>query len=307
MEIKRGGSIVLFCIKKYNSKRVALRIVCFIACVSVTAIVTAQTDIPLTDTVKIGTLSTEDTVIEEVEAPAVEETVDVKNPVYFKKKWMKNAGMDSIRLRHLPDSVLRALKNGEDFIYGNKKKGEEAIQPVTGEQGNKTTTREVDPPKQQREKISQASWFQTLLWILIIGGFVAFLVIWLAGSNIGIFGKKRRNIADESNEEEIAEDIFAINYQKEIDRAAASGNYRFAIRLMFLRLLKNMSERNIIRYKHDSTNMDYLMQVSSSNHYNDFFRITRNYEYSWYGQFEVREEAYKVIRNDFDNLDRKLK
>jgi len=49
------------------------------------------------------------------------------------------------------------------------------------------------------------------------------------------------------------------------------------------------------------------MQLSNSNHYNDFFRITRNYEYSWYGQFEVREETYKVIRNDFDNLDTKLK
>jgi len=140
-----------------------------------------------------------------------------------------------------------------------------------------------------------------------MGVFVSFLIIWLAGRNLGILGKRRRNIADETSEEEITEDIFAINYQKEIDKAAASGNYRFAIRLMFLRLLKNMSERNIIRYKHDSTNMDYLMQLSNSNHYNDFFRITRNYEYSWYGQFEVREEAYKVIRNDFDNLDTKLK
>jgi hypothetical protein len=299
---------VYFFLRTYKYKTSVLRIVWVITCVFITSVVASQTDVPVTDTVKTGTLSTEDSVIEQIEEPPpeVDEIPDADNQVYFKKKWMEGAGMDSVQLRHLPDSLLNALKAGDAFNYGNKKKGAEAIEPIAGKQGNKTTTREIDPPE-QRKTISQAGWFQTLLWILIIGGFAAFLIIWLAGSNIGIFGKKRRSIADETNEEEITEDIFAINYQKEIDKAAASGNYRFAIRLMFLRLLKNMSERNVIRYKHDSTNMDYLLQLSNSSYYNDFFRLTRNYEYSWYGQFQVREEAYKVIRNDFDNLDRKLK
>ena len=110
-----------------------------------------------------------------------------------------------------------------------------------------------------------------------------------------------------AGEDEITEDIFAINYQKEIDKAAAQGNYRLAIRLMFLRLLKNMSEKSIIRYKQDKTNLDYLLELHPTNYYTRFFRITRNYEYSWYGQFNVSEDAYKIIRNDFDQFDKELR
>ena len=91
-------------------------------------------------------------------------------------------------------------------------------------------------------------------------------------------------IDEEGKEEELAtEDIFAINYQKEIDKAAQQGNYRLAVRLLFLRILKNLSQKNIIRYTQDKTNLDYLVQLHATRYYSDFFRITRNYEYSWYG------------------------
>lgn len=76
-----------------------------------------------------------------------------------------------------------------------------------------------------------------------------------------------------------------------------------AIRLMYLRLLKNLSERNIIQYKQDRTNLDYLMQLHPTRYYNGFFRITRNYEYSWYGEFPVSNEAYGIIKKEFDNFE----
>jgi len=139
-----------------------------------------------------------------------------------------------------------------------------------------------------------------------LGVFAVGLAIYLSGSNVGLFRKKNKTMK-EVEEEEITEDIFSINYQKEIDKAAAQGNYRPAIRLMFLRVLKNMSEKNIIRYKQDKTNLDYLMELHPTNHYNGFFSITRSYEYSWYGQFNVSEDAYKIIRKDFDQFEATLR
>jgi hypothetical protein len=108
------------------------------------------------------------------------------------------------------------------------------------------------------------------------------------------------------DEETMPEDIFAINYQREIDKAVGEGNYRLAVRLHFLQLLKNLSDRNIIRYQQDKTNLDYLFQLQSTRHYNDFFRITRNYEYSWYGQFEVSADAYRHIRKEVEQFERGL-
>ncbi len=97
-------------------------------------------------------------------------------------------------------------------------------------------------------------------------------------------------------------DIFAINYQKEIDKAVGMNNYRLAVRLMFLRLLRNLSDKNIIQYKQDSTNFDYMMQLRSTGMYPDFFRLTRNYEYSWYGQFDIDKEKYSSLKTSLKIL-----
>ena len=291
MAVNRGGSIVQGLTIKYKH---VVSAVCLLFFLSMTMLSAGQT----VDTVYEN--EEDDTIYAE---PPAEEEESGSN--YFIRKGMTGAGMDSIRLRHLPDSFLSVLKASEDFQYGPKKKEELDLQGVKpSQEGNKTTSTYVEPHR-RRERISQQQWFQTLLWILIIGGFFAFLVIWLSGSNINLFRNRGRQIGDDEMEEN-SEDIFNINYQRDIDKAAAAGNYRLAIRLMFLRSLKKMSERNIIRYKQDSTNLDYLMQISSSEYYNDFFRITRNYEYSWYGLFNVREDMYRVIRTEFDQFDRKL-
>ncbi|MBK5269465.1 MAG: hypothetical protein JJE22_00495, partial [Bacteroidia bacterium] len=146
-----------------------------------------------------------------------------------------------------------------------------------------------------------------LLWITIIAGFAGFIIWWLADNNIRLFRKKIRTIDNKQQEELDTEDIFTINYQKEIDHATQMGNYRLAVRLMFLRLLKELSEKNIIRYNQGKTNFDYLLQLQPTQYYKDFFRITRNYEYSWYGQFDIGEHAYTIILNDFKNFDRLLR
>jgi hypothetical protein len=176
------------------------------------------------------------------------------------------------------------------------------VPPKTPEQKE---TREYEPPPEYKP-LGQRGWFKTLLWIITIIGFAAIVGWYLASSNVGFFRKKDKKTADTVIDEEMPEDIFAINYQKEIDKAAADGNFRLAIRLQYLRLLKQMAERNIINYKQDKTNFDYMVELQPSSHYNHFFRITRNYEYSWYGKFDVSNEAYRIISTDFDNLGKQI-
>ncbi|OSZ77380.1 hypothetical protein CAP36_13370 [Chitinophagaceae bacterium IBVUCB2] len=238
-------------------------------------------------------LSLSDTVIEEIDNPPPppeedeykDEEVD---GIYFKNKDQ----YDTLQVaqRKVPDSVKKGMQNDEAFWYANA----EIEKAPEGKKGNKSY-----------KPFGQQTWVKTLFWILVIGVFAAVIMLYLADSNIGLFRKKKKLVQLE--EEEIAtEDIFAINYQREIEKAAAQANYRLAVRLMFLRLLKNMSEKNVINYKQDKTNFDYLLQLHPTNYYKDFFRITRNYEYTWYGQFEINEDAYKIIRNDFDLFEKNL-
>jgi hypothetical protein len=210
--------------------------------------------------------------------------------------------------RTVPDSVLLAMLGEKAFWYANQEnaKGKRTTQPKREVKDGKKEVEEVSDNKETAEPyepVSRQGWFQTLMWIVIIGGFAGAIIWYLAGSNVGLFRKKAVAVKAEA-EEEMPEDIFAINYQKEIDKAAAAGNYRLAIRLMYLRLLKDLSEKNIIRYQQDKTNLDYLMQLHGSAYYNDFFMVTRHYEYSWYGEFNVSSDAYTIIKKEFDQFEK---
>jgi hypothetical protein len=231
---------------------------------------------------------------------------------YFLPKWMADSNLDSFRLRRLPDTAIASLKKDAAFWYADSvfrnlqrelqdQQEQSAMNPKQN-QGKNRQQADTERSSKKYSSVSDRSWFQGLLWIIVIGGFLAVVILYLINRNVQLFRKPAGNISTGEDEVE-TEDIFAINYQKEIDKAAASKNYRLAIRLMFLRLLKNMAQRNIIQYKPDRTNFDYLMQLSTTKYYQDFFRITRNYEYSWYGKFDVNDEAYKIIRQDFEQFD----
>ena len=253
------------------------------------------------------TVVTDTSVVEEV---FVEDTDDENTT--DKKYFFKRLDTLLVNQRSLPEDAVKKMKEDEDFWYadGNLKKSRsQAVDERENGKKGKKGSREQGIQEEEKTYVPLGlrPWFQTLLWLIIIGGFTTFLIIYLSSSNVGLFRKRNRRTDIGETEEPVMGDIFAINYQKEIDKAAAQGNYRMAIRLMFLRVLKNMSEKNIIRYKQDKTNLDYLLEVHSTSYYNNFFRVTRNYEYSWYGLFPVSESAYKLIRGDFDQFDKELR
>jgi hypothetical protein len=63
-----------------------------------------------------------------------------------------------------------------------------------------------------------------------------------------------------------------------------------------------MSEKGIIDYKQTRTNNDYVMQLYGTTYYKDFSKLTRHFEYTWYGQFPLSEEGFASMRNDFDTF-----
>ena len=202
---------------------------------------------------------------------------------YFLRKEFTGGLPDTLKFRRLPDNTIKALREDKAFWYANEI---------------------FNKKKKEGASFTAHPLFQTVLWLIIVGGFVTFLILYLYNSNASLF-RKSRNIADEETDAETS-DIFTINYQKEIDKAVGTSNYRLAVRLMFLRLLRNLSDKNFIQYKQDTTNFDYMMQLHPTGMYPGFSRLARHYEYSWYGQFDIDKEKYSIIKNEFENFERKL-
>lgn len=250
----------------------------------------AQSD---NDTIPVIEEVVEDTPPQE-EVTTVEEEGEKKSKDHFTALDEK----DSLVLykRRLAAGYAERLKKDDDFWYADAEFKKEKEKKEAEKNPNLDYT-----PFMQR------TWVQTLLWIIIVGGFAYAIMWYLMDSQVGLFRKKNQAVSQPGNEiTEMPEDIFAIQYQQEIDKALAQGNYRLAVRIHFLRLLRKLSDKNLIQYKQEKTNLDYLMELSSKTWYADFFRLTRHFEYSWYGHFDVEESKYRIIAGEFNQFEKQL-
>ncbi len=91
-----------------------------------------------------------------------------------------------------------------------------------------------------------------------------------------------------------------------IDKAIVARDYRLAVRLYYLKTLRQLSLKNIIKWEKRKTNYDYLQELSSSDLKDDFEQLTQVYERAWYGNKELGTYEFQQIQPQFDYLVSKI-
>lgn len=217
-------------------------------------------------------------------------------------KFKEPAGK-TVVTRQVPDRKVKELKSDDNYWYvdqapsGNR----ESSPPGVNQKGEKERQERITRSRQ----INFPSWVRVLFWIILIGVFLALLIWFLATSDINLFRKKPKPI-EEQVKGQPTENIFEMNFEREIQKAVGTKNYRLAVRLMYLRTLRDLSNRNLINYTHEKTNSDYLFQLAGTSYYNNFFKLTRSFDYTWYGRFELSEDGFGLIQNDFSSFKQQL-
>lgn len=84
-----------------------------------------------------------------------------------------------------------------------------------------------------------------------------------------------------------------------ISAAANSGDFRQAVRLMYLNALKSLAQGSYIHWRINKTNYDYLTELNGSVLKPPFRELTRHYEWAIYGDFRLSETEYHDIRTLF--------
>jgi hypothetical protein len=213
---------------------------------------------------------------------------------------------DKIGQRHLIDKTVEDLKTQEDFWYiPAVEKMEARMQTDPKYRDSLLHVRDKKLKEEDGSNLFMQPWFNTLLWIIVTGIFLAALIFFLVQNKINIFSRSSVAANDDGSNEE-QEDIFHLSYSKLIQKAEKEKDYRVAVRLMYLQLLKMLSDTNAIQYQPDYTDLHYLQQLHHSKYYTDFSKICRNYEYVWYGKFEITEARYDSIKNDCIKLQKKI-
>lgn len=203
-----------------------------------------------------------------------------QNNFHFKEQ----SGIHQIATRTIPAKELNTVKSNEAYWYINEA-----------------------PPrsKKEAEKPSDLRWLNTIVWVVIAGIILTLLVWFLRTSHIQLFRNSGKKIS-EKKEQQLAENIFEMDFDKEIQKTTDEQNYRLAVRLLYLKTLRDLSQRNFITYTHEKTNSDYLLQLAGTSLYKSFFRLTRSFDYTWYGQFELSQNSFLIIQHHFNSFQQQL-
>lgn len=102
------------------------------------------------------------------------------------------------------------------------------------------------------------------------------------------------------------EKIQQIDFDSLIKDALAQNNYRDAIRFLYLKALKNLSQSNIIDWHFEKTNTDYYNEIKDENIKKAYSKVSYLYDYVWYGEFTVDEKSFNDAMARFKVLDNLL-
>jgi len=141
-------------------------------------------------------------------------------------------------------------------------------------------------------------------WLLYIfcAALIIFAILKLTGVSVsGLFQRDQKaGLSDTYTVSE--QNIHGIDFEKEIDLAKQSQDYRKAVRLLYIWTLKRLAHADLIEWHPGKTNADYQRELSSGSLLPDYRSLSIYYEYAWYGDFPVDNQLYLKV----DHLHRQI-
>lgn len=137
-----------------------------------------------------------------------------------------------------------------------------------------------------------------LPYLVLLG--VLILAVWIfnrMNPAAFILGEPKEGEVFFSEDEEIirSQDIGAL-----IEKAIAEEDYRLAIRYSFLMVLQRMSENGLIDYGFSKTDTDYFSELKNPALQQQFRKLSRIYDYVWYGNFEASLSHLEQSKKEMD-------
>jgi hypothetical protein len=241
---------------------------------------------------------------EVIQAP-VEETVteEVKEEI---KQIVIDTALNYTKLNISPDSVEQ-WRNLQAFTYvkyldsllkakkENTKKKDEEETNYTPPSGNGSSW---------LDGFLSSGGLQIFLWVLAIT-FVIFILYKLFLTE-GAFRKTPKAV--KTNAPDAAEEIITSesNFETLIKQAVQTGNYRLAVRYQYLQTLHKLADKNLVELAADKTNYQYVREITNQNYQQEFAALTLNYEYVWYGGFDIDIIIYRRMETGFSQFNSKL-
>jgi len=139
--------------------------------------------------------------------------------------------------------------------------------------------------------------FLAIIIILLVVYIVVKALINKEGS--WLFSSKGKSLV---NEGLIIDNIHAIDFKKEIEKAKNEKNHRLVIRFYYLLLLKTLADKDLIKWDKEKTNADYLYELENSRLKNEFNYLSYLYNYTWYGVLDIAPADFDKMKQSFESV-----
>jgi hypothetical protein len=143
-------------------------------------------------------------------------------------------------------------------------------------------------------------------WILLLGviGVILYGIYILAKENNFRWLSSSSKQAGSGDDESALKE--SVDYEQAISKYQSEGNYRMAIRYMYLRLIRSATEKNVIQIRESSTNSEIASAFGSHDLAQEFRYLATAYEYIYFGETSFNLEIFELLKKKFDVFQQKL-
>ena len=221
----------------------------------------------------------------------------ISAPSFGQKDSLKIAKNDDSQIvpRYPDQKLLEDFRSDNDYNYSN------------------------EPLPSENPVAKWLKWFFKKLSDLFSGGsFDSFwqYVIMAAGAGLLLFLLYKAKVLDyvfpsrkvtEASEYVVGqENIHEINFEEAVANALDRRDFRLAIRLQYLKILKLLSTKELINWRPNLTNQEYVQQLEKYPYHADFVQLTRYFEFAWYGDFQIDESGFKEMKEFSASFQKKI-
>ena len=149
-----------------------------------------------------------------------------------------------------------------------------------------------------------------IVWTLVLG-IIAYIVyrVFLSSDSF-LFSKKAKKLKADEQAIVDAEDISTTNWDALLRSAIDKQDLRLAVRYSYMWTLQLLQKKELISYRIDKTNFEYYRELSTARQHAElskvFRQLSRQYEYTWYGHYDLSGARYNEYIELFNHLKKQL-
>jgi hypothetical protein len=203
---------------------------------------------------------------------------------------------ERVVLRTIDDSVVTGWKGDKAYAYAN----DSAYWRWYEVQGRSTGSSSGNPTDGPLLRLLSSKGFQYFFLFLLVAILLYAIVRIIVTNRLQLFYRppKRMPAVKPGGEEGSPDE----DPEGRLTHFIQIKDYRQAVRYLYLKTLRLLNDREMIRYHPESTNHDYWQQLSATPQGKPFSDLITIYENVWYGEFPLEDALFMRLRQYFEDF-----